>query len=70
MTIEKRCPGCGQVHPARVTRQDRDATEWECSFCRYRWNIRGNDGTPYSFMERDCDRILQNDEKPYQVPWK
>jgi hypothetical protein len=37
--IEKRCPWCNTVQPARVTRVDSGCAEWECSACGPRWTM-------------------------------
>src|SRR5690348_10383244 len=42
MSIDKRCPNCGSVCQARITRVDgaRGCHEWECGGCKGRWVVK------------------------------
>jgi hypothetical protein len=42
--IDKPCPWCNTVQPARVVRVDDGCAEWECSVCGGRWTVK--DGHP------------------------
>jgi hypothetical protein len=65
--IEKPCPWCGTVRPAKVTRVDdaRGCHEWECSGCGMRWTVKdGHPGEAFAFWPADIDATLDNDLQP------
>ncbi len=66
--IDKPCPVCGTVQPAKVTRTDTGCTEWECSGCGKRWTVKdGEPDTAYAFFPSDVteDALLDDSLEPF-----
>jgi hypothetical protein len=62
--MDKSCPYCEQVQPARVTRVDdgRGCAEWECSACGQRWTVKDDHpGAAFAFWPDDIDAALSDD---------
>lgn len=63
--IEKFCPWCATVQPARVRRTDTGCCEWECSGCHRRFTVRdGHSGEVLAFYPPDIDGAFDNDLQP------
>ena len=63
--IDKRCPCCNTVRPARVTRTDAGCAEWECSGCGGRWTVKdAQPGVAYVFWPPDIDAAFDNSLEP------
>jgi hypothetical protein len=66
--INKPCPNCGEVQPARVVRVDDGCVEWQCSDCAGRWTIKdGYPGEAFAFWPFDVQRALSDDVEPLEV---
>jgi len=63
--IDKLCPVCGEVHPARVTRTGPSCAEWECSGCGGKWTMKDGDTDAYAFFPPDIDAVLDDDVQPF-----
>jgi hypothetical protein len=63
--IDKLCPNCQEVHPARITRVDggRRCHEWECSGCGMRWTVKDDQpGETFAFWPADVQAAVSDDE--------
>lgn len=59
--IDKPCPWCETVQPARVTRTDdsRGCAEWECSGCGQRWTVKDvHPGQAFAFWPGDVEAAV------------
>lgn len=66
--IDKPCPWCGTVQPARVTRTDTGAAEWECSGCRGRWTVKNDHpGEAFAFWPADVDAAESEEIEPLVI---
>jgi transposase-like protein len=64
--IDKPCPYCGTVNPARVTRVNSGCAEWECSRCGGRWTVKdGRPGECFAFFPPDIDAAMSDDLEPF-----
>jgi hypothetical protein len=63
--IDKRCPCCNTVRPARVTRTDAGCTEWECAGCGGRWTVKdGHPGEAFAFWPPDIGGAFDDGLEP------
>ena len=60
--IDKPCPWCQTVQPARVTRVDSCCAEWECSGCGGRWTVKdGQPGEAFAFWPVGAGHAAQGE---------
>lgn len=63
--IDKLCPSCQTVQPARVTRVDSGCAEWQCSGCGMYWTVKdGHPGEAFVFRPPDIQRAISDDVRP------
>lgn len=65
--IDKVCPWCNETHPARVTRTDTAAAEWQCSACSGKWTVKDGDTGAYAFFPPDLADIESDEIEPFFV---
>ncbi len=74
--IDKVCPVCDEVHPARVTRtydagtyaghHEVGGAEWQCSGCHAKWTVRNEcPGETFAFFPPDIDAMLDDNLEPF-----
>jgi hypothetical protein len=77
--IDKLCPCCGTVQPARVTRTydagsyageyEAGGAEWQCSSCSGKWTVRNEcPGECFALFPPDIERMFADDSvQPFFV---